>query len=316
MGARHVGDIAPPGRVAPPQSRWCSTSARRTWASSARRRRSPRPRARSSRRSRGRGVAVLNADDPLVAAMAARTDGAGARVRGGADADVRYDDVMLDDLGRPSFDLAAGERGARGLGLLGEHHAGNAAAAAARRRWPLGVSRRRGRRRARPRQPPVARAGCRSSSGATASRSSTTPTTPTPTRCAPRSRPWPRSAGPSGRPHRRGPRRDARAGRVEPSRSTTPSAGWPCASTSTSCSSWARGRRPIHLGACLEGSWGGESVFVAGPGRRARWLRRNLGAGDVVLFKASRRQPASAWPRRCWQTDRTHERTGGRPKSR
>jgi len=46
--------------------------------------------------------------------------------------------------------------------------------------------------------------------------------------------------------------------------------------------------RPIHLGACLEGSWAEESVFVRDHAEAVAWLRENLAAGDVVLFKASR----------------------------
>ena len=72
-----------PHRRAVPRSRrrgsgWCSTSAARTSASSARSRRSPRPRASWWRRCPPDGVAVLNADDPRVAAMAARTARPGA----------------------------------------------------------------------------------------------------------------------------------------------------------------------------------------------------------------------------------------------
>jgi UDP-N-acetylmuramoyl-tripeptide--D-alanyl-D-alanine ligase len=78
------------------------------------------------------GVAVLNTDDPLVAAMAGRTR---ARVLGfgtGPEAAVRLEDVHLDDLGRPSFELVtAGERHRVALRLLGAHQALNAAAAAA-----------------------------------------------------------------------------------------------------------------------------------------------------------------------------------------
>ena len=48
------------------------------------------------------------------------------------------------------------------------------------------------------------------------------------------------------------------------------------------------GAKPIHLGACLEGSWGGESVFVPDPDAALAWLRENLVAGDVVLFKSSK----------------------------
>ena len=62
------------------------------------------------------------------------------------------------------------------------------------------------------------------------------------------------------------------------------------------------GAKPIHLGACLEGSWGGESVFVADPDEALGWLRRELRAGDVVLVKASNGGAAAAQTR-CWPTD-------------
>jgi UDP-N-acetylmuramoyl-tripeptide--D-alanyl-D-alanine ligase len=82
------------------------------------------------------GVAVLNADDPRVAAMAART---AARVvtfgteRGaGGRPDVRADGVTTDELGRASFTLVtpAGAAPVR-LRLHGAHHVSNALAAAA-----------------------------------------------------------------------------------------------------------------------------------------------------------------------------------------
>ena len=77
------------------------------------------------------GVAVLNADDPRVAAMASRTS---ARVVtfGLRDAGVTAPDVRLDDLGRPAFTLvtAAGSAPVR-MGLHGAHNVPNALAAAA-----------------------------------------------------------------------------------------------------------------------------------------------------------------------------------------
>ncbi len=48
------------------------------------------------------------------------------------------------------------------------------------------------------------------------------------------------------------------------------------------------GAKQIHLGASREGSWGGESVFVPDPDAALAWLRANLVAGDVVLFKSSK----------------------------
>jgi UDP-N-acetylmuramoyl-tripeptide--D-alanyl-D-alanine ligase len=76
------------------------------------------------------GVAVLNADDPAVAAMAGRTP---ARVVtfGRGDADVRAEDVRL-DAGRARFTLVApAGRAPVALRLVGEHQVGNALAAAA-----------------------------------------------------------------------------------------------------------------------------------------------------------------------------------------
>ena len=78
------------------------------------------------------GVAVLNADDPLVAAMAARTSATVLTFGGSADADVRLADLRLDGQGRPHFTLAhGGSTESCTLQLVGEHQARNAAAAAA-----------------------------------------------------------------------------------------------------------------------------------------------------------------------------------------
>ncbi len=76
------------------------------------------------------GVAVVNADDDLTAAMTTRTD---ARVLTfGSTGDVTWRGLELDDLGRPSFDLGyAGGWYAVRLTQTGTHQALNAAAAAA-----------------------------------------------------------------------------------------------------------------------------------------------------------------------------------------
>jgi UDP-N-acetylmuramoyl-tripeptide--D-alanyl-D-alanine ligase len=79
------------------------------------------------------GLAVLNADDPLVAAMAGRT---AARVlwwgRDGARCDVHASEVRLNGHGQPRFLLhTPGGSAPVALQLTGEHHVGNALAAAA-----------------------------------------------------------------------------------------------------------------------------------------------------------------------------------------
>jgi UDP-N-acetylmuramoyl-tripeptide--D-alanyl-D-alanine ligase len=78
------------------------------------------------------GVAILNADDPLVAAMAGRTNARVVLVGEHPDAQVRAVNVELDDHARATFTMVTrlGERRVT-LGLHGHHHVGNALAAAA-----------------------------------------------------------------------------------------------------------------------------------------------------------------------------------------
>jgi UDP-N-acetylmuramoyl-tripeptide--D-alanyl-D-alanine ligase len=90
------------------------------------------------------GVAILNADDPRVLAMADRTEarvvtfstaGAAGPATGAAPgtvADVRAAEIVLDDLGRPSFQLVLPAGAAPvTLRLHGAHNVANALAAAA-----------------------------------------------------------------------------------------------------------------------------------------------------------------------------------------
>lgn len=78
------------------------------------------------------GLAVLNADDPLVAAMAARTTARVLTYGLGADASVTAADVTLDREGRARFTLRTPDgTGEVALGLHGAHHVSNALAAAA-----------------------------------------------------------------------------------------------------------------------------------------------------------------------------------------
>ncbi len=78
------------------------------------------------------GVAVLNADDAIVSAMTAKAAARVVLVGRSENADVRAEDVVLDDLARPGFTL----RTADGtvpvqLAVHGEHQVGNALSAAA-----------------------------------------------------------------------------------------------------------------------------------------------------------------------------------------
>jgi len=76
------------------------------------------------------GVAVLNADDPLVRAMMERSAAPVLLYGESVDADVRVTDVVLDDRARASFSLDTpwGHCAVR-LGVSGRHMAANAAAA-------------------------------------------------------------------------------------------------------------------------------------------------------------------------------------------
>lgn len=78
------------------------------------------------------GVAVLNADDSRVAAMAAKAPGEVLTFGTTDAADVRARDLRVDRAGRAQFTLEfRGERAEVALRLVGEHHAHNALAAAA-----------------------------------------------------------------------------------------------------------------------------------------------------------------------------------------
>ncbi|MFD4573663.1 UDP-N-acetylmuramoyl-tripeptide--D-alanyl-D-alanine ligase [Streptomyces sp. NPDC058417] len=78
------------------------------------------------------GTAVLNADDPLVRAMAARTKAKVLLFGESDEADVRAENVRLTDSGQPSFRLHT-PSGCSDvtMRLYGEHHVSNALAAAA-----------------------------------------------------------------------------------------------------------------------------------------------------------------------------------------
>lgn len=78
------------------------------------------------------GVAVLNADDPLVAAMATRTGARVVLVGEAESATVRATEVRLDDRGRAAYTLVtpAGSAPVR-LAVTGRHQVGNTLAAAA-----------------------------------------------------------------------------------------------------------------------------------------------------------------------------------------
>ncbi|WP_100498616.1 UDP-N-acetylmuramoyl-tripeptide--D-alanyl-D-alanine ligase [Geodermatophilus chilensis] len=77
------------------------------------------------------GTAVLNADDPRVIGMAPRTRARVVTTGTSAEADVRAEDVVLDEAGRAGFTLVAGgARAAVRLQVVGAHQVANALSAA------------------------------------------------------------------------------------------------------------------------------------------------------------------------------------------
>ena len=231
------------------------------------------------------GTAVLNADDPLVMGMAERTR---ARVLtfGTADrADVRVSDLELDPLGRPHFTLTTPTGDTRvALPLSGEHQAMNAAAAAAvahhagmsaeeigrvldrvvaRSPWRMEIADRDDGvtvvNDAYNANPDSMRAALKTLASIGGGRRRTVAVLGEMLELGAATREEHDALG-------------RLAVRLDVSRLVVV----------------GEGAKPIHLGASLEGSWGGESVFVPDVDAAERFLYEDVSPGDVVLVKASR----------------------------
>jgi len=231
------------------------------------------------------GVAVLNGDDPLVRRMAEQTPAKVVMFGESVHADVRAEEVRLDELGRASFRLVHADGSAEvSLTLHGEHHVGNALAAAAvavelglsvmdaaaglssatsLSRWRMEVTDRADGvtivNDAYNANPDSVRAALKAlvAMGATGRRT------------------WAvlgemRELGDSAAEEH-----DAMgrlAVRLDVSRLVAV----------------GEGARAVHLGAAHEGSWGDESTFVPDAAAAVELLRAELRPGDIVLVKASR----------------------------
>jgi UDP-N-acetylmuramoyl-tripeptide--D-alanyl-D-alanine ligase len=290
MGARHVGDLTASCEVAPPDVSVVLNVGKAHLGEFGSREAIAVAKGEVVEALAEGGVAVLNADDPLVAAMTARTAARTVSFGTAEDADVRFEDVQVDELGRPTFELLAGVRGARqrtrvSLGLVGEHHVPNATAAAAAA-LSLGM--------------PLDETG-------SALRAATVVS---PGRMAVRERADglvvvddAYNANPDSM--RAALKALAAIGRGRPGGRTVAVLGEMLELGETSLVEHdavgrlvvrldihqlvvvGQGARPIHLGASLEGSWGGESVFVPDTDAATEWLRSYLRPDDVVLLKAS-----------------------------
>ena len=237
------------------------------------------------------GLAVLNADDPLVSAMASRTKARVVTFGLGAGADVRVEDITLDGSGRASFSLVTGAGTADvTLQVSGEHQVSNALAAAAvgleaglsvetvaaqlscataRSRWRMEVVERADGvtvvNDAYNANPESVRAALKSLAGMGRS---------VPRGELPR-RTWAvlgemRELGAASRDEHDGIGR--LIVRLDIHRLVVV----------------GDAARPMALGAGLEGSWGGEAVWVPDVEGALAVLRAELEPGDIVLVKASR----------------------------
>jgi len=232
------------------------------------------------------GTAVLNADDPLVAAMAERTSGRVVTYGQSKGADLRIMNPRLDDRGRARFHLRSDDESHHvELELLGGHQASNAAAASAVATAlgvPLGeTAQALGRARATSRWRMELH---RLDTGVTVVNDAY-------------------NANPDSM--RAALETLAAMGRAPGTRTVAVLGEMRELGASSTEEHEAVGRlavrldinrlllvgeaaRPIFRGAGLEGSSAEESVFVNDNTQALGWLEHNLAPGDVVLFKASR----------------------------
>jgi UDP-N-acetylmuramoyl-tripeptide--D-alanyl-D-alanine ligase len=132
MGARHTGDIAALTGLVAPDIAVVTNVGQAHLAHFGSRGAIARAKGELVQGLTPGGTAVLNADDPRVAAMRALTDGPVLTFGQAEHADVRVLDLALDWLARPSFTLRTADASAPvTLPLVGAHQALNASAAAA-----------------------------------------------------------------------------------------------------------------------------------------------------------------------------------------
>ncbi|WP_143576739.1 UDP-N-acetylmuramoyl-tripeptide--D-alanyl-D-alanine ligase, partial [Streptomyces acidiscabies] len=112
MGARHLGDIADLTRLVAPDIAVVLNVGQAHLGEFGSRRAIAETKGELVRGLAPGGTAVLNADDPRVAAMRALTDGPVLTFGRARHADVRVLDLTLDRLGRPSFTLRTADASA------------------------------------------------------------------------------------------------------------------------------------------------------------------------------------------------------------
>lgn len=230
------------------------------------------------------GLAVLNADDPLVSAMAARTRARVTTFGESAGADVRADDVVLDAAGRASYTLRDATGASRvSLRLVGEHQVSNTLAVAAVARY-LGMS--------------LDEVAAALSEAAPSSRwrmeVTERPDGVTVVNDAYNANPESMRAGLKALVSIAGPRRSwAVLGEMRELGETALAEHDAIGRLAVRLDvdrlvAVGEGARAIHLGAAHEGSWGRESVWVPDVAAAIALLTAEVEPGDVVLVKGSR----------------------------
>ena len=132
MSARHPGNIAALARIAPPSIAAVLNVGTAHLGEFGSREVIAATKSELVQSVPASGMVILNADDPMVAAMAAQTRARVVRVGRAEGVDVRAEEVELDELARPSFTLVAGGRRVPvTLAVHGEHQVSNALCAAA-----------------------------------------------------------------------------------------------------------------------------------------------------------------------------------------
>jgi UDP-N-acetylmuramoyl-tripeptide--D-alanyl-D-alanine ligase len=132
MSARHAGNIAALARIAPPSIAVVLNVGTAHLGEFGSREAIAATKAELPQAVPASGVVILNADDPVVAAMADKTAARVVRVGRSSAADVWADDVVLDELARARFSLHTAEAQTEvTLAVHGDHQVSNALCAAA-----------------------------------------------------------------------------------------------------------------------------------------------------------------------------------------
>jgi UDP-N-acetylmuramoyl-tripeptide--D-alanyl-D-alanine ligase len=132
MSARHQGNIAALARIAPPSIAVVLNVGTAHLGEFGSREAIAATKAELPQAVPASGVVILNADDPVVAAMADKTEARVVRVGRSSGSDVWAADVVLDELARARFTLhAAAAHTDVTLAVHGDHQVSNALSAAA-----------------------------------------------------------------------------------------------------------------------------------------------------------------------------------------